>query len=291
MHCERTDSSRFYIPWRLIYDFEMYFVVSGVMRVVLEDTYYDLTAGDLHFMKPFQFHKRVVPEGQTCIYYSIHFDFINTGEETDFDPNEYKDPCDFKLPNAPINPKLLARVVFEPSEFSLPSKMNTAEPEKYLTLLQEMLHTFGEKPFGYVLTLKSDLLKILNFTATQLFDRENPIKSPTIKAAKDLVICICQYIDENYNKPISLTNLSKNFGISTAYLRKIFQTHKHISPLNYIVDLRIERAKKLLLKRQYTVNEICSLLGINDAPTFCRMFKNKTGVSPLQYVKNIVGGA
>ena len=85
----------------------------------------------------------------------------------------------------------------------------------------------------------------------------------------------------------SLTNakLATECNISEVYFRKLFTKHFGISPKQFIIDLRIQKAKQLLAEgalSNYAISEKC---GFSNPYHFCRLFKQHTGISPSEYRK------
>ena len=75
-------------------------------------------------------------------------------------------------------------------------------------------------------------------------------------------------------------------GYSPAHLRRLFIKVFGTSPINYIIDRKIERAKEMLLEPpEKTIEEITDMLGICSPSYFCRMFKSRVGISPMEYKK------
>ena len=114
----------------------------------------------------------------------------------------------------------------------------------------------------------------------------------TLHASKDYILTsrinsAAEYININYYKNITIEQLCKITGYSPAHLRRLFSSTFGTSPQNYILDKRIEVAKELLLDiPEKNVDEIADLLGMSSTSYFCKMFKAKTGFSPLLYRKN-----
>ena len=109
MHLDKNSNpERFFIPRRVIYDYEMYYVVEGEVDCVFDDRVLKLRKGDVHFMPPFVWHKRVVPAGSSCTHYSVHFD-LDYIEADDFDQSVYIIPCLEREVSVPIDEKLAVR--------------------------------------------------------------------------------------------------------------------------------------------------------------------------------------
>lgn len=81
----------------------------------------------------------------------------------------------------------------------------------------------------------------------------------------------------------SLKNLLSEFSYNNDYLRRVFKQATGFTPLEYLTELRINNAKKLLRKNNilhYTITEISEMSGFDDADYFSRVFKKKTSQSP-----------
>ena len=85
----------------------------------------------------------------------------------------------------------------------------------------------------------------------------------------------------------SITNkkLAAECNISEVYFRKLFTKHFGISPKQYIIDLRIQKAKQLLTEGVMSVSVISEKCGFSNPYHFCSLFKQHTGVTPSEYRK------
>lgn len=96
----------------------------------------------------------------------------------------------------------------------------------------------------------------------------------------DLVAQAIRYIDENYYQPITLDSLAQNWGCSAGYLSKLFKEKMNTSPIHYLGEVRVDKAIKLLLQTDATLQEIAENVGYLDGHTLSRSFKRYKGVSP-----------
>lgn len=95
-----------------------------------------------------------------------------------------------------------------------------------------------------------------------------------------------KFINENYYNNITIDSIAKSFGFSRNYLYTLFKNDYGISPQTHLLNLRIEKAKELLLSnRQLLISEIALAVGYQDTLYFSRMFHKKVGVSPTEFVK------
>ena len=103
----------------------------------------------------------------------------------------------------------------------------------------------------------------------------------------DLLKPAISYIETNIaDTDLSNTILAKQMNISEVYLRKLFSSYYNTTPKQYILDIRIRKAKQLLLDTPMTVTAISEACGFSSLYHFCRAFKNRTGTSPMEYAKN-----
>ncbi|MFY9381462.1 MAG: helix-turn-helix transcriptional regulator [Eubacteriales bacterium] len=90
---------------------------------------------------------------------------------------------------------------------------------------------------------------------------------------------------EHFAESITLSRLAEIVGISELHLGKIFKAVTGKPPIDYLLDIRINRAKELL-RDGVSVTETSRLVGINDIYYFSRAFKKREGVPPSVYSSN-----
>ncbi len=93
-----------------------------------------------------------------------------------------------------------------------------------------------------------------------------------------------EYIHSNYtSENISIPHLAKLCGMSESYFRRIFEKTQMTSPIKYINNLRLLRAKKLLALDEHNISTIAGLSGFQSDAYFSREFKKAFGVSPSDF--------
>ena len=96
-----------------------------------------------------------------------------------------------------------------------------------------------------------------------------------------------EYILKNYNNDISLDDVSREVNISPYYFSKLFKDETGEGFVEYLTNLRIEKAKELLSGTSYSMKEICQMVGYTDPNYFSRIFKKNVGVTPTEFKENM----
>lgn len=96
---------------------------------------------------------------------------------------------------------------------------------------------------------------------------------------------VLEHIEQNYMRPLTLTDLAKITGMSPRYFCRFFRTFIHRTPIDYLNYYRVEQACRFL-SSPMTVTEAAYLCGFNDSSYFVKIFKKYKGITPRQYQKS-----
>ncbi|MDP3434317.1 MAG: AraC family transcriptional regulator, partial [Bacteroidota bacterium] len=95
----------------------------------------------------------------------------------------------------------------------------------------------------------------------------------------------CLYFRENLNANVNIEQLATDLNVGYSYFRQMFRKYTGISPTQYHLSLRIQKAKDLLVSTDQSFKEIAIDLGFESYFYFSRIFKDKTGKSPMEFRK------
>lgn len=160
----------------------------------------------------------------------------------------------------------------------------THNDSQYTALLSHLFEVASST--SYVRDMKiheklSGLLVLLMEETQVAGNGAQSAKSPELQQIKE-------YLDENYTQKITLDDLSAKFYINKYYLLELFKQHYGMGVNEYMIHMRITKAKRLLRFTDKTVEEIAFDCGMNSLHYFSRIFKKIEGISPSEYRKSWV---
>ncbi len=125
-----------------------------------------------------------------------------------------------------------------------------------------------------------ELFVLLSRTLKQ--EWEQSAKNRNLKLHEPLNIAK-EYIDNNYDKDLTLTQVAKYIYLSDSYFAHSFKDKFGISPKSYILKVRIEAAKEYLKNTDTKVSEVAKIVGFSSQQRFNDIFKKHEGITPLNY--------
>lgn len=105
-----------------------------------------------------------------------------------------------------------------------------------------------------------------------------------------VISSIMRYMQEHLSEEISLSVLSDVFHLNPQYISQLFKNEIGVGFLAYLTNIRIEKAKKLLLSTALSVTEIAEHTGYSDYRVFTKVFKKTEGITPSQFRRGFLGG-
>jgi AraC family transcriptional regulator len=94
---------------------------------------------------------------------------------------------------------------------------------------------------------------------------------------------VIEYIEANLDREIALRALASTAGMSSHYFSELFKQSLHVSPYQYVLRRRVERAQQLLSQPSITVLEAAVRSGFSDQSQFTKLFRRIVGVTPTGY--------
>ena len=130
----------------------------------------------------------------------------------------------------------------------------------------------------YEIDLNELYMGVYNFENTDISSGINENCNTVIKKS-------LKWINENYNKDITLGDAAQYVMLSPVYYGRIFKMNVGTSFTGYLLDLRLNKARHLLKDTPLNVREVANAVGYKDVNYFIRLFKKSYGVAPGEFKK------
>ncbi len=130
--------------------------------------------------------------------------------------------------------------------------------------------------FETVEQLKNWIINTLKGMNELMLRDHLPEKKDVIEEAKD-------YIAKHFNQEIGLNEIADRFFINPYYFSQLFKKKTGMTYQSYLITLRVERAKTLLLETDLRIYEICEMVGYSSSNHFNKVFERLEGMKPLEY--------
>ena len=152
--------------------------------------------------------------------------------------------------------------------------------ERLLKLFFEIIHHVKEEKTGHQQMGSANTILMISTILSVTRNQEFAGKSieHTIRKA-------CLYFRDNLNRNVNIEELAGRMNVGYSYFRQMFRKYTGISPTQYHLSLRIQSARDLLISTDKSFKEIANGLGFESYFYFSRIFKDKTGKSPMEFRK------
>lgn len=249
-------------------NFEMVYIKKGNTVFEISGQPVSLGPNDIIIIKPNQFHKFIVKSESGCEFIVLNFMFKDQYRE-EVSEASLEDFINF-VNNQETGPFI---------------SMKVSQKNEIITLLNRILkerqsNDIGSEFLSHLLVLE---LFVLVSRALKM-EWENSIKNKSPKL-KQLIHASVSYINNNFERSLSLGDIAKYVFLSPSYFSRAFKEEMNVSPISYLLKVRIERSKELLADSDQKVGHIALSIGFSNQQRFNELFKKHTGMTPLQYRK------
>ncbi|OAB40758.1 AraC family transcriptional regulator [Paenibacillus antarcticus] len=153
-----------------------------------------------------------------------------------------------------------------------------------ISRMQEVFYTKKESAhmasLGYLYLILAEAQDVLS-SQSRLTGTESQVQ----RTVKQMIL----YMSTQFAHPVSIEQMCDSLGYNRAYLSRIFKKETGLSPVTYLLKLRIDKSRQLLLERpELSIEQIASSVGITDALYFSRQFTRFCSMSPSAY-RNRIG--
>jgi len=237
---------------------EVYFLVSGKRRYLMEDTIYDVQPGDLVLVPSEQLHRTTSESSEGYHRYVVYFDVRQA-----------------RMLEALVGKESLKKLMHSGC-LQLPEPV-VQELRKLFEILAEELTSPGE----YTYSIATHLLQGILLTAL----RYGKSKGSTSGAMANRMQKVTNYITKHYAQPITLKDAAQLVCMEKTYFSRCFRKLTGFGFWEYLTQRRLLEAKRLLRETQLSVGQIAEACGFSGGNYFGDVFQRTFGMPPTSYRK------
>lgn len=250
---------------RLIHDYhQLLYFTSGEGEQSADGWKIPLHAGDIFFVPCGTGHRSVFPSGKksTCYVLDFHGDLFT--------------------PALPGDKEALA-VIEKMAWFRGKVALSAAGGARLRPIFDELFREFQRKEPAYQAMLKMMLLRILIVIARDEEFRRHGMPVCAPPTHEQLVREVVHYLNAAYMKTITVDSVLEFCPLSRSHFHVLFKQMTGKTFLEYLTDIRLEKAKDQLLGTDAPVADIASMVGFATSSYFGQLFRAATGLSPKRY--------
>ncbi len=246
----------------------IYYVEEGEAQVQLADgTVHTLTPGHLYMIPPFTQHT------DRCNGTFIHY-YIHVLDQTIAGQNIYEQNLfPFEVPADDDTLRLIRRLMALNPDFELRQTLPSSYDNRQYT--NEAVNRFMQQ--SPATQYESQAIQMM------LISRFYRHATPQRPASDTRLLKVQRYIRQNLSRPLPLDELAEQASLCKDSLIRLFKRELGVTPVEYMLNKRVEQAQILLLTQRISIKEIALKLGFYHQSYFSSQFKAVTGMTPLQY--------
>ena len=264
---------------RVIFGYELIYIMEGRGKLVIEDRQYEALPGDLFFLIPKVPHS-MSSSGecgvrQPHIHFDMVYDDLSESIHVNFTPLQSIKSEEYKLFRD--NKEILSALQF-------PYRVRLKDRYTIEKIIFNIIKVQKKNEQTCFLKSKGLMIQLLS----QIYEDIHEMEHDNIEETHVLfetVSNVREYILYNYRSEITLQGLALMANVSKNHLIRSFKEVFNITPMQYLFSVRLEIAKQLIENSNNTISEICEYLGFSSIQYFSRMFKKRTQLSPTEYKK------
>jgi AraC-like DNA-binding protein/mannose-6-phosphate isomerase-like protein (cupin superfamily) len=256
---------------------QIIYVCKGRLKHVLGNNCFDVYKGDIFVIPPFVPHYFIDTYKEKYEIIELEFipEFINekfsiNSKDRSFTDFAYLEP--FLVSENEVRPRL---------------NLSGSLQNEVESILSEILREYDNREPDFELVIKALILKLLVLVGRKFKkDIVGSESQGVFDRHRDALFSALKYINENFINDINVEEAAKVAMVSQSYFRYLFKQMTQKTFNEYVNDLRISKAVELLKSRpDMKVIDICCESGFNNVNHFNRIFRQKTGVSPMVFKK------
>jgi AraC-like DNA-binding protein len=244
--------SDYYFTWekgRILNEFQINYITRGSGIYETHDSNYSIKPGSLLISRPGAWHR--------------YKPLTNTGWTENY---------------VGFDGAIPRNILKADSPYVLKPVLQIGNREEFIDTYHKIFEMILEEKPGFQQVASGMIMKLLGYMVS--LEKQ---KNFTNKRVERTIRDACFEMRENIGVEIDFKEYARDQNIGYSYFRKMFKQYTGIAPVQYHLDLKIRRARDLLISSDLSIKEIAYQVGFHSIHYFSRCFKSKTGRSPSEF--------
>ena len=256
-----TPRKAFHVPVHWHDEVELIYIKKGNITISIEEQIFHAGPGDLFCVNAGELHFMDCDD-MTVDYYTILFPLEFISFQSD---------------------DLIEKELFLPlrqKQLFFPTFLEKEKGREILKWMEALIQTNVKKASAYQLRTRIMLLEMVAYLLKEgCFRMTDYVNDSNLQ--RDMIA----FVQKHYSEKVSLSMLAEEFHLSEKYVSWYFKEHFSISFMQYVLHLRMTKAKDMLVMTEHSIMDVALSCGYQSVNLFIRNFKEVNGITPLQYRK------
>lgn len=273
VHIHRSSESAEFIGILHKHTFvEVVYVISGGAQHILGENCYDVKRGDVVVIDPNEIHTFIADK--SCEEPFLTYDLM-------FTPDFIDKSCLGGDAFSALADSFLFYSLFQENPLYRSSLYLIPHCGYDLyTVFDKIYYEYNRKDVGYIDLIRIYVAEVIVLLLRKL---QKQRESSLTESQRELVHEVIAYIESNYNYRIRTEEIASNMFFNRNYIAKLFKKETGRSIREFVSEIRIREACKMLTTTQMTITEIAMACGFPDMKAFYQFFKKSTGCTPKHF--------
>jgi len=259
-----------------IHDFvEVLYCLNGSYYLCVNDFETTFSVGDMIVIGSKSIHELTILEGEDG---EFNGDFLAIKFQPEMIYSGYSSTMELKY---------VLPFIYNSANSNYFFKKEQIENTKLKDVFDNIKNMLQTHEYGFEIALKSDIYQVI-FQIVRILHSSKSIWGDFSPAVIKKLEIALNYIENNYNQPISIKELSDLSFMTYSYFSHLFKQLTGLNCTAYINRIRVKKSEPMLMSENMSISKISDLVGFDNVSYYIKQFKLFNGVSPKQYQKTLL---